>query len=81
MVHISRVPDPDPMGKPFGRLGLPEPSQFRLRLCDSCRSLVVFQVPHLDARKIGGKPMLLFGPFAGFSPRLECLGAWVGCRL
>lgn len=26
-------------------------------------------VPHLDARKIGGKPMLLFGPFAGFSPR------------
>lgn len=34
----------------------------------------MFQVPHLDARKIGGKPMLLFGPFAGFSPRLECLG-------
>jgi malate dehydrogenase (quinone) len=27
------------------------------------------QVPHLDARKIGGKPVLLFGPFAGFSPR------------
>lgn len=26
-------------------------------------------VPHLDARKIGGKPVLLFGPFAGFSPR------------
>ena len=34
----------------------------------------MFQVPHLDARKIGGKPMLLFGPFAGFSPRLECVG-------
>lgn len=42
----------------------------------------MFQVPHLDARKIGGKPMLLFGPFAGFSPRLECLDAWVwvGCK-
>lgn len=26
-------------------------------------------VPHLDKRVIGGKHMLLFGPFAGFSPR------------
>jgi malate dehydrogenase (quinone) len=26
-------------------------------------------VPHLDARIIGGKKMILFGPFAGFSPR------------
>ena len=26
-------------------------------------------VPHLDARKIGGSKVLLFGPFAGFSPR------------
>merc|ERR1719282_1249820 len=26
-------------------------------------------VPHLDRRTIGGKNMLLFGPFAGFSPR------------
>ncbi|CAE7205853.1 mqo [Symbiodinium sp. CCMP2592] len=26
-------------------------------------------VPHLDARRIGGQPVLLFGPFAGFSPR------------
>eukprot|EP00444_Apocalathium_aciculiferum_P000457 CAMPEP_0183396538 /NCGR_PEP_ID=MMETSP0370-20130417/10059_1 /TAXON_ID=268820 /ORGANISM="Peridinium aciculiferum, Strain PAER-2" /LENGTH=553 /DNA_ID=CAMNT_0025577337 /DNA_START=69 /DNA_END=1730 /DNA_ORIENTATION=+ len=26
-------------------------------------------VPHLDKRLIGGKHMLLFGPFAGFSPR------------
>eukprot|EP00405_Crypthecodinium_cohnii_P013939 CAMPEP_0206451058 /NCGR_PEP_ID=MMETSP0324_2-20121206/19106_1 /ASSEMBLY_ACC=CAM_ASM_000836 /TAXON_ID=2866 /ORGANISM="Crypthecodinium cohnii, Strain Seligo" /LENGTH=541 /DNA_ID=CAMNT_0053920849 /DNA_START=58 /DNA_END=1683 /DNA_ORIENTATION=- len=26
-------------------------------------------VPHLDKRIIGGKHMLLFGPFAGFSPR------------
>lgn len=26
-------------------------------------------VPHLDARIIGGKQLLLFGPFAGFSPR------------
>jgi malate dehydrogenase (quinone) len=26
-------------------------------------------VPHLDKRVIGGKHMILFGPFAGFSPR------------
>jgi len=26
-------------------------------------------VPHLDSRTIGGKQMVLFGPFAGFSPR------------
>eukprot|EP00421_Protoceratium_reticulatum_P009095 CAMPEP_0168374616 /NCGR_PEP_ID=MMETSP0228-20121227/9392_1 /TAXON_ID=133427 /ORGANISM="Protoceratium reticulatum, Strain CCCM 535 (=CCMP 1889)" /LENGTH=555 /DNA_ID=CAMNT_0008387567 /DNA_START=77 /DNA_END=1744 /DNA_ORIENTATION=- len=26
-------------------------------------------VPHLDKRIIGGKHMILFGPFAGFSPR------------
>jgi len=26
-------------------------------------------VPHLDARIIGGKHMILFGPYAGFSPR------------
>jgi malate dehydrogenase (quinone) len=26
-------------------------------------------VPHLDKRIIGGKEMILFGPFAGFSPR------------
>jgi len=26
-------------------------------------------VPHLDARFIDGQPMVLFGPFAGFSPR------------
>mmetsp|Transcript_24049 Transcript_24049/g.55885 ORF Transcript_24049/g.55885 Transcript_24049/m.55885 type:complete len:545 (+) Transcript_24049:109-1743(+) len=26
-------------------------------------------VPHLDKRSIGGKEMVLFGPFAGFSPR------------
>merc|ERR1719401_3075213 len=26
-------------------------------------------VPHLDARVIGGKHMILFGPYAGFSPR------------
>ena len=26
-------------------------------------------VPHLDARIVDGQPMLLFGPFAGFSPR------------
>ncbi|CAK9011638.1 Probable malate:quinone oxidoreductase (MQO) (Malate dehydrogenase [quinone]) [Durusdinium trenchii] len=32
-------------------------------------------VPHLDARVIGGKPMLLFGPFAGFSPRFLKTGS------
>ena len=26
-------------------------------------------VPHLDARIVDGQPMILFGPFAGFSPR------------
>lgn len=26
-------------------------------------------VPHLDARIVDGQPMVLFGPFAGFSPR------------
>eukprot|EP00930_Biecheleria_cincta_P044808 TRINITY_DN3085_c0_g1_i1.p1 TRINITY_DN3085_c0_g1~~TRINITY_DN3085_c0_g1_i1.p1 ORF type:complete len:789 (+),score=149.81 TRINITY_DN3085_c0_g1_i1:28-2367(+) len=26
-------------------------------------------VPHLDSRTIGGQPLVLFGPFAGFSPR------------
>lgn len=26
-------------------------------------------VPHLDARVIDGKPLLLFGPYAGFSPK------------
>lgn len=26
-------------------------------------------VPHLDARIVDGKPMILFGPYAGFSPR------------
>ncbi|CAD7933932.1 unnamed protein product [Amoebophrya sp. A25] len=26
-------------------------------------------VPHLDARIIDGKPMVLFGPYAGFSPK------------
>lgn len=26
-------------------------------------------VPHLDARLVDGKPMILFGPYAGFSPR------------
>jgi len=26
-------------------------------------------VPHMDSRIIGGKKMILFGPFAGFSPR------------
>lgn len=26
-------------------------------------------VPHLDTRVVGGKPALMFGPYAGFSPR------------
>lgn len=30
-------------------------------------------VPHLDARIIDGKPMVLFGPYAGFSPRYRMI--------
>eukprot|EP00913_Durusdinium_trenchii_P012042 g11314.t1 len=37
-------------------------------------------VPHLDARVIGGKPMLLFGPFAGFSPRFLKTGSLMDSR-
>jgi len=32
-------------------------------------------VPHLDARVIDGQPMLLFGPYAGFSPRFLKTGS------
>lgn len=32
-------------------------------------------VPHLDSRIIGGKKMILFGPFAGFSPRFLKTGS------
>ncbi|WP_306350499.1 malate dehydrogenase (quinone) [Flavobacterium sp. '19STA2R22 D10 B1'] len=33
-------------------------------------------VPHLDTRIIDGKKELLFGPFAGFSPKFLKNGAW-----
>lgn len=33
-------------------------------------------VPHLDTRVIGGKPGLLFGPFAGWSPKFLKQGHW-----
>ena len=33
-------------------------------------------VPHLDTRIINGKKELLFGPFAGFSPKFLKNGAW-----
>ena len=53
--------------KVYGKaaIGAPPMSATRLKKlrCD------VNEVPHLDARKIGGNPVLLFGPFAGFSPR------------
>ncbi len=33
-------------------------------------------VPHLDARIIGGKRSLMFGPYAGFSPKFLKNGSW-----
>jgi malate dehydrogenase (quinone) len=34
-------------------------------------------VPHLDARTIGGRPALLFGPFAGFTTKFLKHGSWM----
>jgi malate dehydrogenase (quinone) len=33
-------------------------------------------VPHLDTRVVDGKPSLLFGPYAGFSPKFLKTGSW-----
>lgn len=33
-------------------------------------------VPHLDARVVDGKESLLFGPYAGFSPKFLKRGSW-----
>lgn len=33
-------------------------------------------VPHLDTRIVDGKPSLLFGPYAGFSPNFLKEGSW-----
>merc|ERR1711985_105588 len=33
-------------------------------------------VPHLDARVIDGKPMILFGPYAGFAPNYLKSGSY-----
>ena len=33
-------------------------------------------VPHLDARVVDGKTSLLFGPFAGFTPKFLKTGSW-----
>jgi malate dehydrogenase (quinone) len=33
-------------------------------------------VPHLDTRMVDGKPSLLFGPFAGFSPKFLKKSTW-----
>jgi malate dehydrogenase (quinone) len=33
-------------------------------------------VPHLDTRVVGGKPSLMFGPYAGFSPKFLKSGSW-----
>ncbi|NQX27284.1 malate:quinone oxidoreductase [Microbacteriaceae bacterium VKM Ac-2854] len=33
-------------------------------------------VPHLDTRVVDGQPSLLFGPFAGFTPKFLKRGSW-----
>lgn len=33
-------------------------------------------VPHLDRRMVDGEPSLLFGPYAGFSPKFLKSGSW-----
>src|SRR5690606_3559620 len=33
-------------------------------------------VPHLDSRVIDGRKSLLFGPYAGFSPKFLKTGSW-----
>ncbi|WP_368499735.1 malate:quinone oxidoreductase [Herbiconiux sp. A18JL235] len=33
-------------------------------------------VPHLDTRIVDGRPSLLFGPYAGFSPKFLKTGSW-----
>jgi malate dehydrogenase (quinone) len=33
-------------------------------------------VPHLDTRVVGGQASLLFGPYAGFSPKFLKTGSW-----
>ncbi|WP_268622644.1 malate:quinone oxidoreductase, partial [Escherichia coli] len=33
-------------------------------------------VPHLDARKLDGKPVVLFGPFALYSTKFLKHGSW-----
>ncbi|GAA2079353.1 malate:quinone oxidoreductase [Pseudolysinimonas kribbensis] len=34
-------------------------------------------VPHLDTRYVDGTPSLLFGPYAGFSPKFLKAGSWL----
>lgn len=34
-------------------------------------------VPHLDTRYVDGTPSLLFGPYAGFSPKFLKTGSWL----
>lgn len=38
-------------------------------------------VPHLDTRIIGGTPSLMFGPYAGFSPKFLKRGSWLDLPL
>ncbi|WP_193509163.1 malate:quinone oxidoreductase [Cryobacterium sp. BB736] len=33
-------------------------------------------VPHLDTRVVDGKPSLMFGPYAGFTPKFLKYGSW-----
>jgi malate dehydrogenase (quinone) len=38
-------------------------------------------VPHLDTRVVGGESSLLFGPYAGFSPKFLKKGSWLDLPL
>lgn len=38
-------------------------------------------VPHLDTRIIGGTPSLMFGPYAGFTPKFLKRGSWLDLPL
>ena len=38
-------------------------------------------VPHLDTRIIGGKASLMFGPYAGFTPKFLKSGSWLDLPL
>ena len=72
--HLGKTICHNPINPPFLTIvaaSFTIPSQGVVRMASFGRHK---KVPHLDARKIGGKPVLLFGPFAGFSPRrMRCV--------